>query len=86
VRRKAGGQSTVSLSGADPLNLAGILTPGPRLPSLSGNRILYRDGVPVALLQAGEVRFLEKLEAKEQWEAQNLLLRRHVPAVLADLA
>jgi hypothetical protein len=34
----------------------------------------------------GEVRFLEKLEPKEQWEAQNLLLRRHVPAVLADLA
>jgi hypothetical protein len=26
------------------------------------------------------------LEPKEQWEAQNLLLRRHVPAVLADLA
>ena len=23
---------------------------------------------------------------KEQWEAQNLLLRRHVPAVLADIA
>jgi hypothetical protein len=30
------------------------------------------------------VRFLEQLEPKEQWEAQNLLLRRHVPAVLAD--
>jgi hypothetical protein len=32
------------------------------------------------------VRFLEKLEAKEQCEAQNLLLRRHVPAVLSDIA
>jgi len=27
-----------------------------------------------------------QLEPKEQWEAQNLLLRRHVPAVLADFA
>ena len=86
MRRKPHSQSHVSLSGADPLNLVGILTPGPRLPSLSGNRVLYRDGVPIAVFAGGEVRFLEKLEVKEQWEAQNLLLRRHVPAVLADLA
>jgi ATP-dependent Lhr-like helicase len=76
----------VSLSGADPLNLAGILTPGARLPSLSGNRLLYRDGVPVALLSGGEVSFLIDLPPQQQWEARNLLLRRHVPAVLADLA
>jgi ATP-dependent Lhr-like helicase len=86
MRRKPNTHSHVSLSGADPLNLVGILTPGPRLPSLSGNRVLYRDGVPIALFAGAEVRFLEKLEAKEQWDAQNLLLRRHVPAVLADLA
>jgi ATP-dependent Lhr-like helicase len=86
VRRKPPTQSSVSLSGADPLNHVGILTPGPRLPSLSGNRVLYRDGIPVAVFAGGEVRFLEKLEVKDQWEAQNLLLRRHVPAILADLA
>ena len=86
TRRKPYTQKHVSLSGADPLNLAGILTPGQRLPSLSGNRVLYRDGIPIAVFAGGEVRFLEELEAKEQWEAQNLLLRRHVPAVLADLA
>ena len=86
MRRKPYSQSYVSLSGADPLNLVGIVTPGTRLPALSSNRLLYRDGVPIALLAGGEVRFLEKLEPKEQWEAQNLLLRRHVPAVLADLA
>ena len=86
TRRKPNSQSYVSLSGADPLNLVGIVTPGTRLPSLSSNRLLYRDGVPIALLAGGEVRFLEQLEPKEQWEAQNLLLRRHVPAVLADFA
>jgi ATP-dependent Lhr-like helicase len=86
VRRKPNSQSYVSLSGADPLNLVGIITPGARLPALSSNRLLYRDGVPIALLAGGEVRFLEQLEPKEQWEAQNLLLRRHVPAVLADFA
>ena len=86
TRRKAYSGAYVSLSGADPLNLVGILTPGSRLPSLSGNRILYRDGIPVAVFAGSEVKFLESLEPKEQWEAQNLLLRRHVPAVLADLA
>jgi len=86
TRRKPHAQNHVSLSAADPLNLVGILTPGPRLPSLSGNRVLYRDGIPVAVFAGGEVRFLEKLDAKAQWETQNLLLRRHVPAALVDLA
>jgi len=86
MRHKPQSQSYVSLSGADPLNLVGIVTPGARLPALSSNRLLYRDGVPIALLAGGEVKFLETLEPKEQWEAQNLLLRRHVPAVLADFA
>jgi ATP-dependent Lhr-like helicase len=86
MRHKPHSNSYVSLSGADPLNLVGIVTPGARLPALSSNRLLYRDGVPVALFAGGEVKFLVQLEPKEQWEAQNLLLRRHVPAVLSDFA
>jgi ATP-dependent Lhr-like helicase len=86
ARRRPQQGDYVSLSGADPLNLVGILTPGARLPSLSGNRLLYRDGVPVALLAGGEVSFLIELPPQQQWEARNLLLRRHVPAVLEDLA
>jgi ATP-dependent Lhr-like helicase len=86
ARRKPREDHFVSLSGADPLNLVGILTPGARLPSLAGNRLLYCDGVPVALLAGGEVSFLTALAPQQQWEARNMLLRRHVPAVLADLA
>jgi ATP-dependent Lhr-like helicase len=86
TRRKPHSQKHISLSGADPLNLIGILTPGQRVPSLSSNRVLYRDGIPLAVFVGGEVRFLEKLDPADQWEAQNLLLRRHVPAVLSDLA
>ncbi len=85
-RRKPREGHYVSLSGSDPLNLVGIITPGARLPALAGNRVLYRDGVPVALLAGGEVEFLTELSPAEQWEARNKLLRRHVPAVLADLA
>jgi ATP-dependent Lhr-like helicase len=86
ARRRPHEGHYVSLSGADPLNLVGIITPGQRLPSLSGNRLLYRDGVPVALFAAGEVTFLVDLPAAGQWEARNLLLRRHVPALLAELS
>ena len=48
------GRLTV-LSACDPLNLAGVLTPGPRVPALPGNRVAFRDGAPVASLQSGEV-------------------------------
>jgi hypothetical protein len=41
VRRQQAQDAWVSLSGADPLNLAGILTPGPRLAALTGNRLLH---------------------------------------------
>ena len=80
VRRKAASGALVSLSGADPLNLAGILTPGPKLAALTGNRILYRDGLPIALLAGGEVQFLETLDAGDQWQARKALLRSAAPA------
>ncbi|MEO7208667.1 MAG: DEAD/DEAH box helicase [Steroidobacteraceae bacterium] len=85
VRRKPLSEAYVSLSAADPLNLIGILTPGPKLASLAGNRLLFKDGLPVAILAAGEIRYLEELPPKEQWEAQVALLRRHIPVVLDDL-
>jgi ATP-dependent helicase Lhr and Lhr-like helicase len=86
VRRRPREGECVSLSAADPLNLLGLLTPGSRLPALAGNRILYRDGLPLATLAGGEVRFLDTLDAATQWEARNALLRRHVPVALADIA
>jgi len=87
VRRRPPSGEWLSLSGADPLNLVGILTPGARLPALTGNRVLYRDGLPVALFVAGEVRYLDTtLDAATQWSARAALLRRHVPAALVDFS
>jgi ATP-dependent Lhr-like helicase len=86
ARRRSQDGHYVSLSAADPLNLVGILTPGARLPSLAGNRVLYRDGIPVAVLSGGEVSFLAELPAAQAWEARNLLLRRPVPEALAEFA
>jgi ATP-dependent Lhr-like helicase len=69
----------VSISAADPLNLAGILTPGEKVPRLPGNRLLFENGVPVAVQAAGEVRYLKPLDAKAEWEIKNLLIRKHKP-------
>ena len=85
TRRRALDGAWISLSGADPLNLVGVLGPGARLPALTGNRVLYRDGTPVALLAGGDVRFLEPLPADQQWAARNALLRRQVPVALRVL-
>jgi ATP-dependent helicase Lhr and Lhr-like helicase len=75
VRRRPPSDEWTAVSGADPLNLAGILTPGPRLAALAGNRLLYRDGVPAATLSGGEIRFVEPLDAATEWFARKALVR-----------
>jgi ATP-dependent Lhr-like helicase len=76
----------VAVSAADPLNLLGILTPGPRLASLTGNRILFRDGIPVAAQAAGEVHFLVPVAPADEWELRTHLIQRHGPATLVEMA
>jgi ATP-dependent Lhr-like helicase len=58
IRKAPPNGELITLSAADPLNLQGILTPGPRIAALTGNRILFRDGLPIAALEAGETRRL----------------------------
>ncbi|HWO00971.1 MAG TPA: DEAD/DEAH box helicase [Blastocatellia bacterium] len=78
IRRAPSENSLISVSAADPLNLIGIVTPGDKLAAYSGNRALYRDGVPIATLESGEVRFLVELDPPAQWTAKNALVRRSV--------
>jgi len=49
ARREERTGETVRVNAADPLNLAGIITPGARVPALHQNAVIYRDGVPVAV-------------------------------------
>lgn len=47
VRREAArGEERLTLSATDPLNLVGIVTPGPRVPAVLGNEVVLVDGVP----------------------------------------
>jgi ATP-dependent Lhr-like helicase len=53
VRKRPLDGSLVALSASDPLNLVGTLLPGSKVPALSGNRLVYRDGLPAAARVAG---------------------------------
>jgi ATP-dependent Lhr-like helicase len=44
LKPKSGHQ--ITLSACDPLNLAGILSPGPRVPAQMHHTVTYIDGVP----------------------------------------
>jgi hypothetical protein len=48
VRRSPKNGNKISISAVDPLNLTGVVTPGPRVPSIMGGWVTYVDGVPEA--------------------------------------
>jgi ATP-dependent helicase Lhr and Lhr-like helicase len=73
VRRQPPQPALVCLAAADPANLLGSLLPGPKLPRTAGSRVLYRDGVPVATLVAGEVTVLVPIQAQERVDAERTL-------------
>jgi len=47
IRREQPDGQLLRVSACDPLNLVGIVTPGPRVPAVLGHHVVYRDGVPV---------------------------------------
>jgi len=47
TRRLERSGEIVRVAAVDPLNLVGILTPGPRVPAQRGNLVVYCDGLPV---------------------------------------
>ena len=52
IKKNAGSAAGVEikLSACDPLNLSGVILPGPRVPAVPSTFILYRDGLPVRVL------------------------------------
>jgi len=72
----------VMLSAADPLNLVGVLTPGPRIAAIGANRILLRDGAPVAALEAGQIVSLNGASDASEREIERSLKVGKLPAAL----
>jgi len=69
----------VAVSGADPLNLVGIITPGKRVPSYTNNRILFKDGEPAVIREGKELNFIKEPAKQEKWKMRNALIQRNVP-------
>jgi ATP-dependent Lhr-like helicase len=81
IRKQGDDATLVVLSAADPLCLAGIVTPGARVPALTGNRLLFRGGMPVAVLTGKQVSYLAE-PGENAWDYRNRLVRRVVPPAL----
>ena len=88
VRKQSGQSNLVAISAADPLNLTGLITPGKRIPGLTGQRILYRDGTPIANSAQGKISFLISVEPEDEWQIRHALQRksslteyRHTPSL-----
>jgi ATP-dependent Lhr-like helicase len=75
VRKSDKIDELVVLSAADPLNLVGILTPEARVAAIHRNRILYRDGLPIAAVEGGQLRRLADC-AIDDARLRTLLARR----------
>ena len=75
IRQKNPDGQWIAVCGADPLNLVGNVLAGTTIPGVTGSRVLYRDGVPVAKLVAGEVTLLETMDEPTEALARTKLLR-----------
>jgi ATP-dependent helicase Lhr and Lhr-like helicase len=65
---------------ADPLNLAGIVTAGDRIRAAGRNRMAYRNGEPVAVMEGDDFRALTTLARTETIDVVRLLTRRRATA------
>ncbi|MEO1049298.1 MAG: DEAD/DEAH box helicase [Bacteroidota bacterium] len=83
IRKECDTDRLVTISAADPLNLTGIITPGRRVPAYFGNRILYRNGVPVAIKEGKEIKYLTEMEevpkdTQTKWQLRDSLIQRNI--------
>jgi len=62
IRRTPAHGRCLAVSAADPLNLAGIVTAGDRVRAVAANRLVFRDGVPIAALEGEYVRSLAEVD------------------------
>jgi ATP-dependent helicase Lhr and Lhr-like helicase len=83
VRRTAPTGRLLTIGAADPLNLAGIVTSGERVRALASNRLVYRDGVPLAVLEGAFMRPLAEITVSMAAEVATALTGRPMPPVLS---
>jgi ATP-dependent Lhr-like helicase len=87
IRRIAPDGRLTTISGADPLNLAGIITTGERVRAIGASRVVYRDGVPLAALEGDYMRPLtpigDAMTVTDMAEVATALAGRPRPPMLS---
>jgi ATP-dependent Lhr-like helicase len=78
VRRIHPDGGLITISAADPLNLTGIVTSGERIRTAGRNRIVYRDGAPLAVLEGDFVRELAPIDPGIAADVSRALKTRRV--------
>jgi ATP-dependent Lhr-like helicase len=81
IRRSPADSRLVAISAADPLNLTGIVTTGERIRAVAGNRVVYRDGVALAVLEGDYMRPLTPMAGSLPADVASALAGRRLPAV-----
>jgi ATP-dependent Lhr-like helicase len=81
VRRSAVNDRLITISGADPLNLAGIVTGDERIRASASTRIVYRNGIPVAAMEGDMLRTFGNLDREVAAEAAAAAAGRRVPVI-----
>ena len=79
ARETSAPASHYCVSATDPANLINLILPTRKLARLAGNRVLYRGGVPIALMESGEIRLLRQMGEEEQWQVRQMLTEKTFP-------
>jgi ATP-dependent Lhr-like helicase len=82
IRRTPADGHLVTVGTADPVNLAGIVSPGERLRTAVRNKLVYRDGVPIAVLEGDFVRHLVPLDTSILQQVSRVLSRRRTARIV----
>jgi ATP-dependent Lhr-like helicase len=75
IRKQQPNENLITLCATDPLNLCGIIIPGEKIAALPKNRILFRDGIPLAIHESNKIIFLQTIESEQEWHFRNILLK-----------
>ena len=85
IRRADRRGTLVAVSAVDSLNVAGLITPGDTVPAVASNRVLFRDGVPLAAREGGVVRPLADYGDTPTHAVEQALIRRPMQDALKKM-
>ncbi|MEE9351235.1 MAG: hypothetical protein V3U78_03150, partial [Thiotrichaceae bacterium] len=75
IRNKPDDDTDVVISACDPLNLQGVLLSGDKIPVLAVNKVLYRGGKVIAMLDKQGVHYLAEIDDADKRRVASQLFR-----------